>query len=134
MAGEVTPGLRPDVYERLAATNPFAGRARRLFGRGEVIAVNGNEADLRVGHDARGNPLELKRVPIVSGYAPQVGDWVAIGYEAGHSGAPWVTGPSMASGESADSAGIGVVSVRPSAFAWLGLIRVPSGAMSVAGR
>ncbi len=114
MAGEATPGLRPDVYERLAATNPFAGRARRLFGRGEVISVDGNAADLRVGYDARGNALEMKQVPIISGYAPQVGDWVAIGYEAGHSGAPWVTGPSMSPDESEDPAGIGVVSVRSS--------------------
>jgi len=104
-------GLRPDLYQQLAATNPFAGRARRLFGRGQVTAVRGNEADLRVGYGARGNALELKQVPIVSGYAPQVGDWVAIGYEAGHSGAPWVMGPSMGPDASADPPGIGVFAV-----------------------
>jgi len=114
MSGDALTGLRPDLYERLAATNPFASRARKLFGRGQVMAVRGNEADLQVGYDARGNALELEQVPIVSGYAPQVGDWVAIGYEAGQAGAPWVMGPSMGADASADATGIGVFAVRTS--------------------
>ncbi len=114
MSGDALTGLRPDLYERLAATNPFASRARKLFGRGQVMAVRGNEADLQVGYDARGNALELEQVPIVSGYAPQVGDWVAIGYEAGQAGAPWVMGPSMGADASADATGIGVFAVRSS--------------------
>ena len=105
------PSRRPDFFGQLAATNPFQARARRLFERGRVIAVNGNQADLLVSYDAHNNPLELKQVPIVSGYVPRVGDWVAIQYEAGHAGAPWVTGPSMAGDASEDSAGIGVFSV-----------------------
>jgi hypothetical protein len=115
MSSDLRPALRPDLFGQLAATDPYQRRARRLFERGQVIAVHGNEADLRVGLDARGNALELKRVPIVSGYVPQVGDWVAIQYEAGHSGAPWVTGPSMADDACADPAGIGVFSVSTSA-------------------
>ncbi len=111
MTEETTPALRPDLFGQLAATDPHHGRARRLFERGQVLAVNGNQADLRVGYDTRGNPLDLKEVPIISGYVPQAGDWVAIQYEAGHSGAPWVTGPSMAVDSSADPAGIGVFSV-----------------------
>lgn len=114
MSVDAATGLRPDLYERLAATNPFASRARKLFGRGQVIAVRGNEADLRVGYDARGNALEMEQVPIVSGYAPQVGDWVAIGYEAGQAGAPWVMGLSMGPDVSADGTGIGVFAVRTS--------------------
>ncbi|MBE9567008.1 MAG: hypothetical protein IMF16_09685, partial [Proteobacteria bacterium] len=105
------PSRRPDFFGQLAATNPFQARTRRLFERGQVLAVNGNQADLLVSYDAHNNPLELKQVPIVSGYVPRVGDWVAIQYEAGHAGAPWVTGPSMAADASEDSAGIGVFSV-----------------------
>ena len=105
------PSRRPDFFGQLAATNPFQARARRLFERGQVLAVNGNQAELLVSYDAHNNPLELKQVPIVSGYVPRVGDWVAIQYEAGHAGAPWVTGPSMAADASEDSAGIGVFSV-----------------------
>ena len=107
-------GLRPDLFGQLAATDPYQGRSRRLFERGQVAAVSGNQADVLVGYDARGNALELKQVPIVSGYVPQVGDWVSIQYEAGHSAAPWVTGPSMAADEERDSAGIGVFSVSAS--------------------
>ncbi|MFB3882889.1 MAG: hypothetical protein ACE149_16615 [Armatimonadota bacterium] len=106
------PALRPDLFAQLAATDPYQGRARRLFERGQVIAVEGNQADVRVGYDARGNALELKQLPIVSGYVPAVGDWVSIQYEAGHSSAPWITGPSMAAGDVSDSAGIGVFPVR----------------------
>jgi len=105
------PSRRPDFFGQLAATNPFQARTRRLFERGQVLAVNGNQAELLVSYDAHNNPLELKQVPIVSGYVPRVGDWVAIQYEAGHAGAPWVTGPSMAADASEDSAGIGVFSV-----------------------
>ncbi len=111
MSYEATPARRPDLFAQLAATDPFQSRARRLFERGRVLAVNGNQADLCVGYDAHRNPLELKEVPIISGSLPCVGDWVAIQYEAGHSGAPWVTGPSMAEDESRDSPGIGVFSV-----------------------
>jgi len=111
MTHELAPALRPDFFGQLAATDPHQGRARRLFERGQVVAVNGNQADLLVGYDARNNPLELKQVPIVSGYMPRMGDWVSIQYEAGHSGAPWVTGPSMAADDASDSAGIGVFSV-----------------------
>ncbi len=109
------PAIRPDLFGQLAASDPYQGRARRLFERGQVVAASGNQADVRVGYDARGNALELKQVPVVSGYAPRVGDWVAVQYEAGHSGAPWVTGPSMAADDSADSAGIGVFAVSESA-------------------
>lgn len=111
MRDETTLALRPDLFGQLAATDPFQGRARRLYERGQVLAVNGNQGDVRVGYDARNNPLDLKEVPIVSGYIPRVGDWVAIHYEAGHSGAPWVAGPSMAADESEDTPGIGVFSV-----------------------
>lgn len=111
MTHELAPALRPDFFGQLAATDPHQGRARRLFERGQVVGVNGNQADLLVGYDARNNPLELKQVPIISGYVPRMGDWVSIQYEAGHSGAPWVTGPSMAADEARDSAGIGVFSV-----------------------
>jgi len=111
MRDETTLALRPDLFGQLAATDPFQGRARRLYERGQVLVVNGNQADVRVGYDARNNPLDLKEVPIVSGYIPRVGDWVAIQYEAGHSGAPWVAGPSMAADESEDTPGIGVFSV-----------------------
>jgi hypothetical protein len=103
--------VRPDLYGQLAATDPYQGRARRLFERGQVVAVSGNQADVRVGYGARGNALELKQVPIVSGYVPRVGDWVSIQYEAGHAGAPWVSGPSMAANEAGDSAGVGVFSI-----------------------
>jgi len=103
--------VRPDLYGQLAATDPYQGRARRLFERGQVVAVSGNQADVRVGYGARGNALELKQVPIMSGYVPRVGDWVSIQYEAGHAGAPWVSGPSMAANEAGDSAGVGVFSV-----------------------
>jgi len=111
MTHELAPALRPDFFGQLAATDPHQGRARRLFERGQVVGVNGNQANLLVGYDARNNPLELKQVPIISGYVPRMGDWVSIQYEAGHSGAPWVTGPSMAADEARDSAGIGVFSV-----------------------
>ena len=111
MSDEFTPALRPDLFGQLAATDPFQRRARRLFERGQVLAVNGNQADLRVGYDAHNNPLELREVPVISGYVPRVGDWVSIQYEAGHSGAPWVTGPTMAADESQDSVGIGVFPV-----------------------
>ncbi len=111
MRDEVAPALRPDFFGQLAATDPHRGRARRLFERGQVVAVNGNQADLLLAYDAAGNPLELKHVPVVSGYVPRLGDWVSIQYEAGHSGAPWVSGPSMAADDPQDSAGIGVFSV-----------------------
>ena len=111
MRDETTLALRPDLFGQLAATDPFQGRARRLYERGQVLAVNGNQADVRVGYDARNYPLDLKEVPIVSGYIPRVGDWVALQYEAGHSGAPWVAGPSMAADDSEDTPGIGVFSV-----------------------
>ena len=115
MPNESAPALRPDFFGQLAATDPFQGRARRLFERGQVLAVNGNQADLLVGYDQHGNPLELKQVPIVSGYVPRVGDWAAIQYEAGHSGAPCLTGPSMTADVAEDSAGIGVFPVSSSA-------------------
>jgi len=102
----------PDVAGQLAAMNTSG---RRLFERGQVVAANGNDADIRVGYDARGEALLLRQVPICSGYAPRVGDWVAISYEAGHSGAPWVTGPSMAADATSDSAGVGVFSVSAAA-------------------
>ena len=102
----------PDVAGQLAAMN---ASGRRLFERGQVVAVNGNDADIRVGYDARGEAMLLRQVPICSGYAPRVGDWVAISYEAGHSGAPWVTGPSMAADATSDSAGVGVFSVSAAA-------------------
>ena len=114
MTDGLMPALRPDLYGQLAATDAYQGRARRLFERGQVVAVEGNQADVRVGYDARGNALELKQVPIMSGYVPSVGDWVSIQYEAGHSSAPWVTGPSMAADETSDAAGIGVFPVRDS--------------------
>lgn len=104
--------LGPDVVGQLAA---MGQAGRRVFARGQVVAVSGNDADIRVGYDARGEALLLRQVPICSGYAPRVGDWVAISYEAGHSGAPWVTGPSMAADATADSAGVGVFSVSASA-------------------
>ena len=104
--------LGPEVAGQLAAMN---GSDRRLFERGQVVAVNGNDADLRVGYDARGDALLLRQVPVCSGYAPAVGDWVAISYEGGHSGAPWVIGPSMAADAAADAAGVGVFSVSASA-------------------
>ncbi len=109
-----TPAMRPDFFGQLAATDPYQGRARRLFERGRVAMVNGNQADVLVGYDARNNALQLKGVPIGSGYVPRVGDWVAIQYEAGHSSAPWITGPSMAADDPSDSAGIGVFPVRES--------------------
>jgi len=115
MTHDSPPALRPDFFAQLAATDPFHGRARRLFERGQVLAVNGNQADVRVGYDAHNNPLDLKEVPIVSGYVPRVGDWVSIQYEAGHSGAPWISGPSMAADDSQDSPGIGVFSVSSAA-------------------
>jgi hypothetical protein len=115
MTSEQPPPVRPDFFGQLAATDPYQGRARRLFARGQVVAVNGNQADLRVGYDIHHGALVLKEVPIVSGYVPHIGDWVAIQYEAGHSGAPWVTGPSMAADTSEDPAGIGVFSVSSSA-------------------
>ena len=102
----------PELAGQLAA---IAVGNRRLFERGQVVAVSGNEADLRVGYDARGEALLLQQVPIASGYVPRVGDWVAIAYEAGHAGAPWVTGPTMAADAAADSAGVGVFSVAASA-------------------
>lgn len=105
---ELEPALRPDLFAQLVSGDPYQGRARRLFERGLVVAVEGNQADLRVGMDAQGNPLELRGVPIVSGYLPQVGDWVAVQYEAGRAAAPWVAGPCMAGDAEADSAGIGV--------------------------
>jgi hypothetical protein len=114
MTDAFMPALRPDLYGQLAATDAYQCRARRLFERGQVAAVEGNQADVRVGYDARGNALELKQVPIISGYVPSVGDWVSIQYEAGHSGAPWITGPSMAADETSDAAGIGVFPVRES--------------------
>jgi len=116
MSSDLRPAYGgPDVFGQLAASDPYQRRARRLFERGQVAAVNGNEADVRVGADASGSSLELKGVPIVSGYVPQVGDWVAIQYEAGHSAAPWVVGPSMADDASSDSVGIGVFAVADGA-------------------
>lgn len=114
MTAELPPAGRADWFGQLAATDPYQRRARRLFERGQVTAVNGNQAELRVGTDANGNALELKEVPIISGYLPRVGDWVAIQYEAGHSGAPWVTGPSMSEEAASDPAGIGVFAVAAS--------------------
>jgi len=111
MTPDLEPALHPDLFGQLAATDPYQKRSRRLFERGQVIAVSGNQADLRLGLDARNNPLDLKEVPIVSGYLPRVGDWVAVQYEAGQSGAPWVIGPSMAEDASSDPAGIGVFPV-----------------------
>ena len=49
MSDETTPALHPDLFAQLAATDPFQGRARRLFERGQILAVNGNQADVRVG-------------------------------------------------------------------------------------
>jgi len=116
MTGDLRPAYGgPDVFGQLAASDPYQRRARRLFERGQVAAVNGNEADVRVGTDASGGALELKGVPIGSGYLPQVGDWVSIQYEAGHSAAPWVVGPSMADDASSDPVGIGVFAVVNSA-------------------
>jgi hypothetical protein len=111
MTDAFMPAVQPDFFGQLAATDPYQGRARRLFERGQVVAVNGNQADVLVGYDARNNALELKQVPIVSGYVPRIGDWVAMQYEAGHSSAPWITGPSMATDDASDSAGIGVFPV-----------------------
>jgi hypothetical protein len=108
---DLRPAMRPDLFGQLAATDPHQRRARRLFERGQVAAVSGNEADVLVGSDAQGNALELKSVPIASGYVPRAGDWVAIQYEAGHSGAPWVVGPSMAEDASGDPVGIGVFAI-----------------------
>jgi len=116
MNGDLRPAYGgPDLFGQLAATDPYQRRARRLFERGQVAAVNGNEADVRVGVDASGGALELKGVPIASGYVPRVGDWVAIQYEAGHSAAPWVVGPSMAGDASSDPAGIGVFAISDAA-------------------
>jgi hypothetical protein len=116
MTGDLRPACGgPDLFGQLAATDPYQRRARRLFERGQVAAVNGNEADVRVGVDASGGALELKGVPIASGYVPRVGDWVAIQYEAGHSAAPWVVGPSMAGDASSDPAGIGVFAISDAA-------------------
>lgn len=114
MPDELTPRMRPDLYGELAATDAHQSRARRLFGRGRVLAVHGNQAEVEVGRGSDGSALVLKQVPIVSGYVPRVGDWVAIQYEGGHSGAPWVTGPSMAADQSEDSSGVGVFPVLPS--------------------
>ena len=108
MDPEIIPACQPDLFAQLAATDPVQQRARRLFERGRVAAVNGNQADVEVAADASGAPLQLKGVPVVSGYVPRVGDWVSIRYEAGHSGAPWIAGPSMASEASQDSVGVGV--------------------------
>ena len=104
-------GFAPDLFGQLAATDPIQRRTRRLFGRGRVEAVSGNQADLLVGYDARGNALLLREVPIISGYVPRAGDWVVIQYEGGHAGAPWVAGPSMSQEATGDSAGIGVFPV-----------------------
>ena len=104
-------GLAPDLFGQLAATDPIQRRTRRLFGRGRVEAVSGNQADLLVGYDAQGNALLLREVPIISGYVPRAGDWVAIQYEGNHAGAPWVAGPSMSQEATQDSAGIGVFPV-----------------------
>jgi len=101
-------GLAPDLFGQLAATDPIQRRRRRLFGRGRVEAVSGNQADLLVGYDAQGNALLLREVPIISGYVPRAGDWVVIQYEGNHAGAPWVAGPSMSQEATQDSAGIGV--------------------------
>lgn len=111
MTSELRPGVGPDLFGQLAATDPYQRRARRLFERGQVSAVTGNEAEVRVSADAQGNPLTLKGVPIISGYVPRVGDWVAIQYEAGHASAPWIVGPSMAGDAATDPAGIGVFAV-----------------------
>ena len=108
-------GLAPDLFGQLAATDPIQRRTRRLFGRGRVEAVSGNQADLLVGYDAQGNALLLREVPIISGYVPRAGDWVAIQYEGNHAGAPWVAGPSMSQEATQDSAGIGVFPVSQGA-------------------
>ncbi len=115
MTSELRSGVGPDLFGQLAATDPYQRRARRLFERGQVSAVMGNEAEVRVSADAQGNPLTLKGVPIISGYVPRVGDWVAIQYEAGQASAPWIVGPSMAGDASADSAGIGVFAISEAA-------------------
>jgi hypothetical protein len=102
------PQLHSDFFAQLAATNPFQRRAARRFERGQVTAVHGNQADVRVAYDENNNPLELKDVPAVSGYVPRVGDWVSLAYEGGQANAPWIVGPSMPEDSGSDSSGGGV--------------------------
>lgn len=40
----------PDLFAQLAASDPFARAQRRLFERGQVTAVEGNQVTVRVGY------------------------------------------------------------------------------------
>ena len=106
-----------DFFSQLAAREPFSRRMRRLFERGIIAALSGDSATVNVGRREDGSDILLEQVPIVSGYNPQVGDWVSLRYDGGHGGAPMVFGPSLSdeSETEPDTSNPEVVAARSSA-------------------
>ncbi|NIM07239.1 MAG: hypothetical protein GTO55_11345 [Armatimonadetes bacterium] len=87
--------LGGDFFSQLAARDPLSRRLRRLFERGVIVSVFEDSATVCVGSREDSSDILLEDVPIVSGYNPQVGDWVSLHYDGGHGGAPMVFGPSV---------------------------------------
>ena len=67
-----------DFFAQLAARQPYSRRMRRLFERGVIAALDNGLATVNVGLRDDGSDILLEEVPIVSGYNPAVGDWVAL--------------------------------------------------------
>jgi len=104
-------GLIPDSADLIGAILDADPRAqlRRLHAAGQVDALTGDRADVRVGYDAAGQPLVLESVPVQAGFQPAVGDWVRLVYPNDDPSAALVEGPTVT--QSTDPPGGGVPSV-----------------------
>lgn len=105
-------GLIPDSADLIGAildADPRAQLRRRLHAAGQVDALLGDRADVRVGYDAAGQPLVLESVPVQAGFQPAVGDWVRLVYPNDDPSAALVEGPTVT--QSTDPPGGGVPSV-----------------------
>jgi len=106
-----------DFWSSLTAREPYVRRQKRLFERGVISEITEDVVAVCVGRREDGSEILLEEVPVVSGYNPQVGDWVVIRYDAGHGGAPMVFGPSVSDGSEEDpsTSSAEVVAARSSA-------------------
>jgi len=105
-------GLIPDSADLIGAildADPREQLRRRLHAAGQVDALVGDRADVRVGYDAEGQPLVLHGVPVQAGFQPAVGDWVRLVYPNDDPSAALVEGPTVT--QSTDPPGGGVPSV-----------------------
>jgi len=91
-----------DFLAAALAADPAEQRRRRLFECGEVVACNGDQAEVRVGYDGAGDPLVLEGVHVIAGYRPAVGAWVALRYLNGRPGEPIIVGPALTARDAAD--------------------------------